>query len=283
VLGHGAGRWDRGERHRRGEGCGARGGSRSSARRAALPGCGPPLAAPAPHLDTCWLAVVEALRGRWFHELPLVVGGRSSGARVACRTAHLTRAAGVSLLSRSPFSRHKESGRRPGRAVSPSSTSWGPSADRPGRERPLRDASRGSAPHGLRRPGRPQPAPRPGGRRTARGGVAAAGGCPYCCGQEVGRHHGDRGQDIHRHRRRIRARAGHRDRARRRGRARRLPRCRCRWRRGNGGRDRRQRRVHPRGRDLRGGGRRGGGVGGRVAGGRGQLRGRRHRRAHRRT
>ncbi len=54
---------------------------------------------PAPHLDTCWLAVVEALRGRWFHELPLVVGGRSSGARVACRTAHLTRAAGVLCLA----------------------------------------------------------------------------------------------------------------------------------------------------------------------------------------
>ena len=54
---------------------------------------------PAPHLDTCWLAVVEALRGRWFHELPLVVGGRSSGARIACRTAHLTRAAGVLCLA----------------------------------------------------------------------------------------------------------------------------------------------------------------------------------------
>jgi predicted alpha/beta-hydrolase family hydrolase len=54
---------------------------------------------PAPHLDTCWLAVVEALRGRWFHELPLVVGGRSSGARVACRTAHLTGATGVICLA----------------------------------------------------------------------------------------------------------------------------------------------------------------------------------------
>jgi predicted alpha/beta-hydrolase family hydrolase len=54
---------------------------------------------PTPHLDTCWLAVVEALRGRWFHELALVVGGRSSGARVACRTAHLTGAAGVLCLA----------------------------------------------------------------------------------------------------------------------------------------------------------------------------------------
>ena len=54
---------------------------------------------PAPHLDTCWLAVVEALRGRWFHKLPLVAGGRSSGARVACRTAHLDARRGVLCLA----------------------------------------------------------------------------------------------------------------------------------------------------------------------------------------
>ena len=54
---------------------------------------------PAPHLDTCWLAVVEALRGRWFHELPLVVGGRSSGARVACRTAGDLGVVGVLCLA----------------------------------------------------------------------------------------------------------------------------------------------------------------------------------------
>jgi predicted alpha/beta-hydrolase family hydrolase len=54
---------------------------------------------PAPHLDTGWLAVIDALRSRWFLELPLVVGGRSSGARVACRTAHLTAAAGVLCLA----------------------------------------------------------------------------------------------------------------------------------------------------------------------------------------
>ena len=54
---------------------------------------------PAPHLDTGWLEVVAALRRRWFHDLPLVVGGRSSGARVACRTAHLTGAVGVLCLA----------------------------------------------------------------------------------------------------------------------------------------------------------------------------------------
>jgi predicted alpha/beta-hydrolase family hydrolase len=43
--------------------------------------------APAHQLDTAWLAVVEALRGGPFAGLSLVSGGRSSGARVACRTA----------------------------------------------------------------------------------------------------------------------------------------------------------------------------------------------------
>ena len=41
------------------------------------------VAAPAPRLDTAWTAVLEALAPSG----PLVLGGRSSGARVACRTA----------------------------------------------------------------------------------------------------------------------------------------------------------------------------------------------------
>jgi predicted alpha/beta-hydrolase family hydrolase len=39
--------------------------------------------APAAQLDAAWLAVVPQL----FEELPLIVGGRSLGARVACRTS----------------------------------------------------------------------------------------------------------------------------------------------------------------------------------------------------
>jgi predicted alpha/beta-hydrolase family hydrolase len=42
--------------------------------------------APAGQLDTAWLAVADVLGDRWFPGLPLVFGGRSSGARVACRT-----------------------------------------------------------------------------------------------------------------------------------------------------------------------------------------------------
>src|SRR5687767_14954365 len=53
-------------------------------------------AAPAPQLDTAWKAVVEQLP---IKGLPLYVGGRSSGARVACRTAGETGAAGVLCLA----------------------------------------------------------------------------------------------------------------------------------------------------------------------------------------
>jgi uncharacterized protein len=57
-------------------------------------------AAPAAQLDAAWLAVIDALaRRRGLAELPVAVGGRSSGARVACRTAAETRAAAVVALA----------------------------------------------------------------------------------------------------------------------------------------------------------------------------------------
>jgi predicted alpha/beta-hydrolase family hydrolase len=52
--------------------------------------------APAAQLDAAWTAVVEQLP---FDGLPLVVGGRSAGARVACRTAAATGAVGVLCLA----------------------------------------------------------------------------------------------------------------------------------------------------------------------------------------
>ncbi|MFI7675323.1 alpha/beta family hydrolase [Actinophytocola sp. NPDC049390] len=55
--------------------------------------------APANQLDTAWLAVAERLSHEWFHELPLVFGGRSSGARVACRTAEEGLAVAVLCLA----------------------------------------------------------------------------------------------------------------------------------------------------------------------------------------
>src|SRR4051812_7181551 len=55
--------------------------------------------APAAQLDAAWTAVVGHLRGGALAGLPLVTGGRSSGARVACRTAGATGAAGVLCLA----------------------------------------------------------------------------------------------------------------------------------------------------------------------------------------
>jgi predicted alpha/beta-hydrolase family hydrolase len=55
--------------------------------------------APAPQLDTAWTAVVEQLVAGELGGLPLVVGGRSSGARVACRTAAQMGAIGVLCLA----------------------------------------------------------------------------------------------------------------------------------------------------------------------------------------
>jgi len=55
--------------------------------------------APATHLDTAWIAVIDRLRAHQLAGLPLLTGGRSSGARVACRTADATGAAGVLCLA----------------------------------------------------------------------------------------------------------------------------------------------------------------------------------------
>jgi uncharacterized protein len=56
-------------------------------------------AAPAHQLDTAWLAVVEHLRAGELAGLPLVTGGRSAGARVACRTAAAAEAIAVLCLA----------------------------------------------------------------------------------------------------------------------------------------------------------------------------------------
>lgn len=55
--------------------------------------------APAHHLDDAWLAVVEELVAGELHGLPLIVGGRSLGGRVACRTANATGAVAVLCLA----------------------------------------------------------------------------------------------------------------------------------------------------------------------------------------
>ena len=68
--------------------------------------------APAHQLDAAWTAVVNHLRAGELRGLPLLVGGRSSGARVACRTAAETGAVGVLCLA-FPFQPPRRSGSEP--------------------------------------------------------------------------------------------------------------------------------------------------------------------------
>jgi predicted alpha/beta-hydrolase family hydrolase len=55
--------------------------------------------APAKRLDEAWVAVLERLRGDELAGLPLIAGGRSLGARVACRTVEATGAQAVVCLA----------------------------------------------------------------------------------------------------------------------------------------------------------------------------------------
>jgi hypothetical protein len=55
--------------------------------------------APARQLDAAWTAVIAHLRSGPLKRVPLITGGRSSGARVACRTAAATDAHAVLCLA----------------------------------------------------------------------------------------------------------------------------------------------------------------------------------------
>src|SRR5215216_1979941 len=71
--------------------------------------------APARQLDAAWTAVIEHLLAEELGGLPLVVGGRSLGARVACRTVDATGAVAMLCLA-FPL----QPPRRSGSAASPS-------------------------------------------------------------------------------------------------------------------------------------------------------------------
>jgi predicted alpha/beta-hydrolase family hydrolase len=70
--------------------------------------------APARQLDAAWTAVIAHLREGPFRDLPLIVGGRSLGARVACRTVEESGAAGVICLA-FPLQPRRRSGESPSR------------------------------------------------------------------------------------------------------------------------------------------------------------------------
>ena len=54
---------------------------------------------PASHLDAAWIAIVESLRAERLENLPVIMGGRSMGGRVACRTVEETGAVAVLCLA----------------------------------------------------------------------------------------------------------------------------------------------------------------------------------------
>lgn len=69
---------------------------------------------PAARLDAAWLAVAGRMSERELRGLPLLVGGRSLGARVACRTAEETGAVAVLCLA-FPLQPPRRSGAAPSR------------------------------------------------------------------------------------------------------------------------------------------------------------------------
>ena len=73
------------------------------------------IAAAPPKLDEAWTVVLDRLRADGLLTGPLVLGGRSAGARVACRTAAAQGAAGVLALA-FPLHPPRQAGEEPGRA-----------------------------------------------------------------------------------------------------------------------------------------------------------------------
>ena len=70
---------------------------------------------PAPVLDAAWIAVLSTLLPGLPADLPLITGGRSSGARVACRTAGETGADAVLCLAFPLIAPARKDGVRPSR------------------------------------------------------------------------------------------------------------------------------------------------------------------------
>ena len=71
--------------------------------------------APAPHLDVAWASVLAQLSEGPLAGLPIVTGGRSSGARVACRTCAEVGAVGVLCLAFPLLAPRRRDGTRPTR------------------------------------------------------------------------------------------------------------------------------------------------------------------------
>ena len=112
--------------------------------------------APAKRLDEAWITVLEHLRTNELADLPLVAGGRSLGARVACRTVEETGAAAVLCLA-FPLLPPRRGDKPPQSRLPELEAVKVPVLDRSGRERPLRHAARGHEPEGRQGARRPRP------------------------------------------------------------------------------------------------------------------------------
>ena len=71
--------------------------------------------APAHQLDAAWVSMLSQLQADALAGLPVVTGGRSSGARVACRTSDEVGAVGVLCLAFPLLAPRRRDGTRPSR------------------------------------------------------------------------------------------------------------------------------------------------------------------------
>ena len=126
--------------------------------------------APARQLDATWAAVVDQLLAGELRGLPLIAGGRSSGARVACRTAAATGAVGVLCLA-FPLQPPRRAAPTPSR-LSRARGGDGADAGRARLARRVRDPARRPAAHG--RAGLSRPQLEDGSRRRGRSGARLA-------------------------------------------------------------------------------------------------------------
>ena len=112
--------------------------------------------APAKQLDAAWRAVIDALRADELNGLMLIVGGRSMGARVACRTAASSGAIAVLCLA-FPLQPPRRSGPRPTR-IDELDLLTVPTLVVQGERDPVRDAAGGGPADGGPGSWGPQPA-----------------------------------------------------------------------------------------------------------------------------
>ena len=124
---------------------------------------------PAAHLDEAWIAIVHALRENELKGMPLIVGGRSMGGRVACRTVAATGAVAVLCLA---FPLEPPGRKTPQNRLPELEEVTVPVLVVQGETRPVRDAASGAERKVVEVPGQSRSESRSG--RCVRGGARVA-------------------------------------------------------------------------------------------------------------